>query len=169
MKHTITALVIFLLILASCSLAQQDTAWQKWNWLIGEWVGEGNGVPGQGSGEFSLQPDLDGKVLIRRSHSEYPATKDKPLVVHDDLMIISPVSSSQPEKANYFDNEGHTIDYSATHTDSSIVFNSINPKMPLFRLTYVLLDKNTIDVIFEMSTDGQHYKKYTEGKCRRKV
>jgi hypothetical protein len=153
----------------SMSSGQQDAAWSKWNWLIGEWVGEGSGQPGQGGGTFSLQPDLNGKILVRKNHAEYPATKDKPKIVHDDLMVVYRDEAAQPGKAIYFDNEGHTIEYSVTHAENSVVLISDKvSNMPVFRLTYVPLDKDTISVKFEMSQDGANFKVYTEGKCRRK-
>jgi hypothetical protein len=56
--------------------------------LIGEWVGEGGGMPGQGGGGFSFLPDQDGRILIRKNYANYPATKDKPAYSHTDLTII---------------------------------------------------------------------------------
>ena len=64
---------VFLFGIISISSAQQKTTWNKWDWLIGEWKGEGSGQPGQGSGTFSFSFDLDRNILIRKSHSEYPA------------------------------------------------------------------------------------------------
>lgn len=170
MKRTIMALAIFLLGLTSVSYGQQDTTWEKWNWLIGDWVGEGSGAPGQGIGWFSLQPDLGGKILVRKSHSEYPATKEKPLIIHNDFMVVYLDYGGQPSKAIYFDNEGHVIDYSVTYSERSIVFTSSKiQNVPVFRLTYVLLDKETVDVKFGISQDGEHFLTYTEGKCKKKM
>ena len=161
--------VLVLMMSASVTLGQQDAAWSKWSWLIGEWVGEGSGQPGQGAGSFSLLPDLDGKILVRKNHSEYPATKDKPKIVHDDLMVVYRDEAAEPGKAIYFDNEAHTIEYKVGLKDNSIVFTSDKtPNMPVFRLTYLPVDKDTITVKFEMSQDGQTFKVYTEGKCKRK-
>jgi len=116
-----------------------------------------------------LQPDLDGKILVRRNHSEYPATTDKPAVIHDDLMVVYRDEAAQPGKAIYFDNEAHTIEYEVGLKEKTIVFTSEKtPTMPLFRLTYLLVDPDTITVKFEMSQDGQTFKVYTEGKCKRK-
>lgn len=169
MKTTINALAIVLLGITSMSFGQQDTTWQKWNWLVGDWVGEGSGAPGQGGGWFSLQPDLNGKILVRRNHSEYPAKKDKPAISHDDLMIVYLDHAGQPDKAIYFDNESHTINYAITCLEKSIVFTSNKvPSMPVFRLTYAPLDKDTLSVKFEMSQDGESFRTYTEGKCTRK-
>jgi hypothetical protein len=169
MKTTIETLAIVLFGLASISFGRQDKTWEKWNWLVGDWVGEGSGTPGQGGGWFSLQPDLDGKILVRKSHSEYPATKDKPKIIHTDLMIIYLDSIGQPSKAIYFDNEGHIINYAITHSVKSISFTSNKVQnMPFFRLTYVSLGKGTIRVKFEMSQDGEKFLTYTEGTCTKK-
>jgi hypothetical protein len=83
MKFKIS-LTVLLFAFFSVSYGQQDSTWKKWNWLMGEWVGEGNGTPGQGGGEFSFILDLDKNILVRKSHSEYPATKDKPETSHKD-------------------------------------------------------------------------------------
>lgn len=169
MKTTIVAPVIAFLSLTSMSFGQQDTTWQKWSWLIGDWVGEGSGKPGQGTGWFSIQPDLDGNILVRRNHSEYPAAKDKPAAIHDDLMIVYLDHSGQPGKAIYFDNESHTINYAVTYREKSIILTGDKVQnLPVFRLTYVWLVKDTISVKFEMSQDGKTFQTYTEGKCTRK-
>jgi hypothetical protein len=35
-------------------------------------------------------------------------------------------------------------------------------------LTYTLLEKETINVKFEMSQDGEKFTTYTEGKCKKR-
>ena len=152
----------------SAVIAQKNETWEKWNWLIGDWTGEGSGSPGQGSGWFSLLPDLDNKILVRKNHSEYPATKDKPQVIHDDLMIVYRNIEDGRNKAVYFDNEGHVINYTASFSGNSIILTSDNiPNFPVFRLTYDSLDIENINVKFEMSRDGVNFLTYTEGICRR--
>src|SRR6266849_4941025 len=103
-----------LFLISIAALAQQPKErdpWSSLRFLIGEWVGEGGGGPGQGTGVFSFQPDLDGKILVRKNHSEYPATKDRPAFSHDDLMIVYPETAGAPLRAVYFDTEGHVIQY----------------------------------------------------------
>ncbi|MFZ1080820.1 MAG: hypothetical protein WAO19_02720 [Candidatus Kryptoniota bacterium] len=169
MKKTVVTLAIYLLSFASISFGQQDTTWNRLNWLVGDWVGEGSGAPGQGAGWFSLLPDLNGKIMIRKSHSEYPATKDKPEIIHDDLMVVYFDNANQTDKAIYFDNEEHTINYTITCSDTAFVFTSNKAENgTVFRLTYIPLDKNTVDVKFEISRDSEKFLTYTEGKCRRK-
>jgi hypothetical protein len=98
-------LVLFVALLAftSVSFAQQNSTWDKWNWVMGKWTGEGSGEPGKGDGTFSFSLDLDKKVIIRKSHSEYSATDTKPSVIHDDLMIVYVDMDGNPSKAIYFD------------------------------------------------------------------
>ena len=164
--------VIFTILLAgllTSGFAQQNSAWDKWSWLIGDWAGEGSGQPGQGGGTFTFKPDLDAKILVRKSHTEFPASGNKPKAAHDDLMIIYPDYSGIPVKAIYFDNEGHTINYAITYADSSIVLTSLKiPNVPDFRLSYLQLGNNSVNIKFEMSRDGEKFITYLEGKSKRK-
>lgn len=159
--------IIFCGIL-STGFSQQKPKWDQWRWLTGEWVGEGSGQPGTGGGTFSFKTDLDQNILVRKSHSEYPATANKPQVIHDDLMVVYPDFSGTPAKAIYFDNEGHTINYSITYSEKSIILTSDKiPNVPIFRLTYSLLDNETVNTKFEMSQDGVKFFTYIEGKSKK--
>ena len=167
MKGKLILTVTLFGLLTAC-FGQQNSTWDKWNWLIGEWSGEGSGQPGQGGGTFSFKPDLDKNILVRKSHSEYPATADKPKVIHDDLMIVYLDFAGSPSKAIYFDNEGHTINYSIDYADGSVVLTSEKiQNVPVFRLIYTLLDKETVNTKFEMSQDGEKFMTYIEGKSKK--
>jgi hypothetical protein len=167
MRKYLLGVITFFTLTASC-FAQQNTTWDKWNWLLGQWQGEGSGQPGQGGGTFSFSLDLDKKIIVRKSHSEYPATDNKPKIVHDDLMIVYLDFTGNPSKAIYFDNEGHTINYSISYADKTITLLSDKiPNVPIFRLTYTLLDNNTVNTKFEMSQDGQKFMTYVEGKSKK--
>ena len=158
-------LLMALFFLVSFSFAQQNSKWANWSWLMGEWKGEGSGQPGQGGGAFSFTNDLDGNILVRKSHSDYPASGSKPAVEHDDLMIVSLDITDNPTKAIYFDNEGHTINYSITYAPNTIVLISDKiPNVPIFRLTYTSLEDQTVNTKFEMSQDGVKFMTYIEGK-----
>jgi hypothetical protein len=147
---------------------QKPPAWDKWQWLVGEWLGEGSGIPGQGSGSFSFRFDLDNNILVRKSHSEYPAERGKPLVVHDDLLIVYADAAGVPARAIYFDNEGHVIQYGLRCADREIVFTcEKTPGMPVFRLTYTRLDDDTVNTEFAVSQDGEKFSTYVAGKSRR--
>jgi hypothetical protein len=161
-------LTLCLLGSVTTGYAQQTDKWSKWSWLTGEWVGEGSGQPGTGGGTFSFQFDLDRNILVRKSHSEYPPTGNKTGIIHNDLMIVYPDMSGTPSKAIYFDNEGHTINYTISYGDKSIILTSDKmPNVPIFRLTYSLLDKEVVNTKFEMSQDGEKFMVYIEGKSKR--
>jgi hypothetical protein len=167
MKIKIIFLVSFSFLIFS-SFAQQNQAWSNWSWLLGEWKGEGSGQPGQGGGTFSFQPELDGKIMVRKSHSEYPASGNRPATIHDDLMIISLDFGGNATKAIYFDNEGHTISYTISYAPKTIVLLSDKiANVPVFRLTYTLLEDAIVNTKFEMSQDGEKFMTYIEGKSKR--
>jgi hypothetical protein len=147
---------------------QQNSKWDQWNWLMGEWVGEGSGQPGQGGGTFSFKNELDKKILVRKSYSEYPATENKPKIVHEDLMVVYLDNTGTPSKAIYFDNEEHVINYSVNCSNKSIVYTSNKAtNAPVFRLTYTLLENEVINTKFEMSQDGEKFMTYIEGKSKK--
>ena len=157
--------ILLLTLAAAHTHAQDKDTWSQWKWLIGEWSGEGSGLPGAAKGTFSFKYDLDAKVLVRKSHTAYPATKTKPASVHDDLMIIYPDNAGKPVRAIYFDNEGHTINYNITYVKNAVVLNSERTEgAPLFKLSYNLLPDGRINTKFEMSEDGVKYLTYVEGK-----
>ena len=167
MKGKLLLLIVLSGFLSLCYGQQNDT-WDEWNWLIGKWKGEGSGQPGQGGGTFSFFFDLDRNIIVRKSHSEYPAAENKPKTIHDDLMIVYPDISGSPDKAIYFDNEGHTINYTISYLEQSIVLKSEKiPGSPVFRLTYTSLDKKTVNTRFEISQDGEKFMTYIEGKSKK--
>jgi len=167
----IKIVMIFILLgINVLSYAQQSEAWKNWDWLLGEWSGEGSGEPGQGDGAFSFKLDLDNNILRRISHSEYPSREGNSILIHEDLMIVYLDSTKKPTKAIYFDNEGHTINYEINYLSNSIQFTSNRvANNPIFRLTYTLLDNDLVNTKFEMSFEGGDFNTYIEGKSVRQV
>lgn len=163
-------LLILLLFMVASQIAkaqQPANAWEQWNSLIGEWVGEGSGQPGQGEGKFSFATDLDGKILVRKSLTTYPETANTKSLVHEDLMIIYPGGSGAPQEAIYFDNEGHIIRYKVSFTENAVVLTSDkSPNAPRFRLSYLTIDLKTVDVKFEMASPQapDDFKTYVSGR-----
>ena len=171
MKTSKLFLVVLIILTTQLVKAQQPIInWDKWNFLIGEWVGEGNGQPGQGRGSFTFLNDLDGKILVRKNHTEFPATNERPASTHNDLLYIYPDYTGIPSKAIYFDNEGHVINYTITYSENSIAFTSdIIPNAPRFRLSYISLGKDIVNVKFEFAApqSPNDFKVYIEGKSVR--
>jgi hypothetical protein len=166
-------LLSLFLMIGSITVSGQKSpgAWEKWEFLFGEWAGEAAGQPGQGIGTFSFKPDLDGNILVRRSHTEFPAANKRPAFNHDDLLIVYKNQAGFPSSAIYFDNENHTISYLVALTDNSVVFTSeVSGNVPRFRLTYTKLDTKKLNVRFEMASlqNPEKFKIYLEGQCVRK-
>jgi hypothetical protein len=142
------------------------------HFLLGKWVGEGGGDAGQGSGYFTFEEGLQGKVLIRKNRSEYPATKDRPALTHDDLMVVYADPQTGRARAFYTDSEGHVINYDVLSQGDgkSVVFLS-DPRDagPHYRLTYSLMQQDRIALTFEMAPADQpdQFRKIIEGKVRK--
>ena len=146
--------------------------WAPVSFLLGEWIGEGGGGPGQGSGGFSFTVDLQEKILVRKNHAEYPATKGRPAYSHSDLMIIYPQPGGNRLRGMYFDNEGHVIDYAVESAEdrSTVQFRSeATSSSPGFRLTYKKTGADTLALKFEIAPPGKPdgFATYIEATARR--
>lgn len=154
---------------ASAAQPRSDV-WASVRYLVGDWVGEGSGKPGEGSGSFSFRFDLGENILVRRNHSEYPASVGKPAIAHDDLMVCYPDAAGGRILAIYFDNEGHVIRY-VGETDEGgrlVLVSEPNPSSPGFRLTYTKLAGATVGIRFEIAPrGGADFVPYLSGKATR--
>jgi len=171
-------LLVFVILGASLSaplsFAQQpkEPNWDSFRFLLGEWVGEGTGSPGEGTGIFSFSFDLDGKIIVRKNRSDYPATKDKPAYSHTDLMVIYR-ETDDSLKAIYFDNEGHVIDYAVSFSkdQNTLTFLSEpSPSTPRFRFIYNKATPDKLKLEFDIAPPGKPdaFSKYIEGTAHRK-
>ncbi|MBZ5605253.1 MAG: hypothetical protein LAO79_23385 [Acidobacteriia bacterium] len=155
---------IFLLACFLAGLtAAQDDAWKPFQFLIGDWVGEGNGGPGEGTGGFSLSFDLERNILVRKNFAVYPDAR------HEDLMIVYLDGPSKTPRAIYFDTEGHVIRYSVDAKADALIFESEKSEPgPHYRLTYVPAG-DRVKGKFEMRAPGEErYKTYLDFSARRK-
>jgi len=144
--------------------------WAPLQFLVGRWVGEGSGQPGQGVGPCSFAFELDRRVLVRRSRVEYPATAARPAFVHEDLMIH--YRQGEALRAIYFDNEDHVIEYTgqlAADNQGVTFVTSASAPGPRFRLSYAKRPDGTLAVKFEIAPPGKPdaFAVYTEGVARR--
>jgi uncharacterized caspase-like protein len=161
----------FVLLLCAPLLAQAPTpkadAFAPVRFLVGEWVGEGDGKPGASTGAATFQFEVGGHALVRRSHADYPAANGRPAAHHEDLMTVF-VEGGQL-KAFYVDNEGHVIRYLATAVPQGVAFTSEAASGPRFRLTYLQTAAATVIVRFEIAPPNapDAFKTYLEGVTRR--
>lgn len=164
-------------LLASIACAQSASAkpappLDALKFLVGEWEAAGHGSPGEGAGSFSFAFDLQDRVVVRKSRTDYPASAGRPAFSHDDLMLIY-ADESKRLRADYFDSEGHVIRYAAEFSADgrTLTFSSDPvPAQPRFRLTYVKLKDDTLNIKFEIAPPGspENFKVYVEGSARKK-
>jgi hypothetical protein len=167
--------LLFLAFLsAPRSFAQQpkEANWDSFRFLFGEWIGEGTGSPGEGTGRFSFTFDLQDKILVRKNRADYPATKDKPAYSHTDLMIIYR-EADDSLKAIYFDNEGHVIHYSVSFSKDQNMLTFLSdpsPSSPRFRFIYSKSSADKLKLEFDIAPPGkpEAFSKYIEGSAHRK-
>jgi hypothetical protein len=147
-----------------------EKEWDSWTPLLGEWTAEGGGKPGQGTGEFSFQIELQGKVLVRKNRSDYPASQGRPASTHEDLMIFYRELGGRT-RANYFDSEGHVIHYECDESQAKKwSCTSVGTTPPAFRLTYTLPEPGTLNIKFEISRSGKPdgFQTYLSGVARQR-
>ena len=139
------------------------------NFLLGKWTGEGSAEAGTGSGYFTFETSLQDRVLVRKNHSEYRAARDRPLYLHDDLMIVYLDTATKKLRAFYTDSEGHVINYTTSISSggNGVVFLSdALVDAPCYRLTYTVTQPDTMSVTLEIAQPDkpEQFQKIVEGK-----
>ncbi len=172
---TAKAIAIFLAVfLGSCvtapKLQADEDRWESFRFLIGAWISDGK--LDSNSGRFTLEPDLQGKVLVRRNAADIRATSGAPPAKHEDLMVIYQEQTTRQFRASYFDNEGHVIQYAVTPLpeNKGLVFLSkADSSGPQFRLTYIRETEEKVTVKFEIAPPGKEgaFRLYQSGTVRR--
>jgi hypothetical protein len=159
---------LFLSVLFLFPAAMPADDWGPVAFLIGKWAGEGSGQAGNGAGSFTLLPDLQGKVLVRKSFAEYPAANGRPAFRHDDLMILYRAEGSGDLRATYYDSEGHTIAYTVRPVEGGVAFVSDGPATQMrYRLTYSSAGKDRARLKFEIAPPGKDFAQYIDAVIRR--
>lgn len=163
------ALALLPAVLAAQAPAPAPDPFAPLRFLVGAWDGEeGQGAPGKVSrGAFTLQEDLDGRVLVRRSFAEVPAQGDRPAFRHEDLLTVFPEGGRL--KALYTDNEGHVIHYGITPAPDGegAVLLSEGPG-PRFRMTLLRKGAGRVSIRFEIAPPGGEFATYLEAGARKR-
>ncbi len=172
MHTAASALLLALFCAATQAPAVKADPWAPYRFLIGTWAGEGQGQPGNTTGNATFKLDLDGRVLVRTSSTSVPPRGSEAGYVHRDLLVAYREAPGQPMRAIYWDNEDHTIAYEVTASDDGSVVTFVSKAMaaaPRFRLVYTRRDASTVDVKFEMAPPGSPdaFKVYTQGVTRK--
>jgi hypothetical protein len=166
------ACIAVLVAVAQAGQANEPN-WEPFRFLLGDWIAEGSGKPGDATGGFSFSLDLEKKILVRRNYANYPATKDTPAYSHTDLMVIYEDPQTNLTRAIYFDNESHVINYAVTFSNDNgnLIFTSEpSASTPRFRFTYHKPKDGRLTFEFEIAPPGkpEAFSKYVEGSAYRK-
>jgi hypothetical protein len=156
----------------SGALAADADGWKDYGFLVGNWSGEGQGVPGQAQARFSFAPDLQGRILVRKHTAEIQPAGGRPASTHEDLMVIYHDSAGKGTRAVYFDSEDHVIHYVPTFAadKETVTFLSDElPNQPRFRLSYTKRGEGKLAIKFEFAPPGKPdaFKTYGEGTAVR--
>jgi len=164
-----STLVAILLVLFSSAHAQQTSnPWKDFDFLLGDWTWSGGGKPGQATiGSCTFKPDLDGTVLRRTVHLEYPASKDRAAFSHEDLLYVYRDPADSALRAIFFDNENHIIRYAVTvgaNAGSIQFLSDAAPGGTRARMTYKRLGPDSVTETFELAPPGkpEEFTKYVE-------
>jgi len=171
MKRSIGPILTIALLLALPAIGRGATdPWTRLRFLLGEWSGTGTGAPGVGSGGASFALELDGKILVRHSRADYPATATAAAIAHRDLLVIYPGTCDSLFRAIYFDNEGHVIQYRVLvpAPGGRAIFDSEGPGVgPRFRLTCEATADGGLEVGFSTAPPGGELTRHVGGTLRR--
>lgn len=151
---------------SSPAAAPAADPWAPVRFLLGDWIGEGSGEPGQGSGWTRFKFDLEGRIIRRINHAEYPPKPGEAKgTVHDDRMTLFPENGAL--KAIYFDNEGHVIRYLVSAEKENAVFTSEPGPGPRFKLVYHPLPDGRLRLDFFIAPPGGSFKPYLGALLKR--
>ena len=169
LKTFAAAVVLFTSVSAGAQPAPSSVDWKDWKSMLGEWEADAAGPAGP-TGGYSLTTDLQGRVLVRKNHAQYPKTADRPANAHDDLMVV--YRDGAATKADYWDSEGHLIHYAVT-VEKGRVFTFLSdvvPGQPRFRLTYAMSGEAAVSLRFEIAPPNapEQFKPYIQATAHRK-
>jgi hypothetical protein len=153
-------LITFLLLAFSTAQPQspRSTPWKDFDFLIGEWTWSGGGQPGQAKGTSTFEPVLNGTVLLRKVHLDYPASKDRAAFSHDDLLYVYHDPADDSLHAIFFDNENHVIRYAVSFPaggDSIQFLSDAAPSGTRARMTYTRAGVDSVTEKFELAPPGK--------------
>jgi hypothetical protein len=162
------------LLCQTAAVSEGDRAWQSLRPLAGDWTGTGGGgEPGEVSASgMSFRYELQERVLVRKSFTAFRATASRAAFQHDDLTVIYRGDAGAPPRAIYFDDEGHSIEYTiSVSSDGQRIecLSAARPDQPRFRFTYVFTGPDALKIRFEIAPPGQpeRFTTHVEGSARR--
>jgi hypothetical protein len=138
---------LFAIILLAPMAHSAGVPFPALQFLLGNWQVESK--PGEATAHFEFVLDLQGKVIVRHNHIEYPQGAR-----HDDLVVVSQEGATT--RGYYFDSDGYSGRYSITANGAQVIFTSEPiPKLPRYRLTYTALPDGRLNAKLEVAPAGK--------------
>ena len=174
-RATLVALTLLPFLSLQAQQPPSTSAWKDFDFLLGEWTWAGGGQPGQGNGTSTFRPELDGTVLVRKTHLDYPATKERAAFAHDDLIYVYHDPQDNSVRAIFFDGEGHVIRYALTAVSGGNSVEFVSDAAPggtRCRMTYARAGADSVTEKFEIAPPGKPndfapYVEFTAKRIRR--
>lgn len=174
----VQAVMVVMLMAANASVEAQPAPavappdWKGLDFLIGDFVAAGGGVPGAAIGSTSLHPVMNGTALERINRAEYPAANGRPAFVHEDRLYVYHDPQTNAPRALYFDPEGHVILYRVSVDPSARRVQMVSdpiPGQPRYRFTYTSEATDEFDTVFEIAPSDRpdQFASYVGGKAKR--
>jgi hypothetical protein len=169
---------VFILAAATAQAQPPSAAtppdWKAFDFLIGDFVAAGGGVPGEATGSTSLRPIMNGTVLERTNRAEYPAANGRQAFVHEDRLYIYLDPQANALRGLYFDAEGHVILYRVSAEPAARKVQMVSdpiPGQPRYRFTYTSDTAGEFDTVFEIAPHDRpdQFAAYVGGKAKRVV
>jgi hypothetical protein len=134
------------------SHGHQPAPLEALTFLLGTWGPSGADPSGAAAGTATFARSLQGRVIVRTSFAEYPASAARPASRHEDLMVIFQ-AGADAIRADYYDNEGHVIRYTVTVPgagEASFVSDTV-AGAPRYRLSYRLAPDGILRGMFAIA------------------
>ena len=168
------SIFVFLLFLIPVFLSGQanrkDSLWLILRPFVGEWTGEGSGVPGKGRYERSYQFALNKNFIEIKNKSTYPPTDKNPKgEVHEDVGFFSYDRSLKKFKLRQFHIEGFVNEFtldSISADNKTLVFRSYAieniPAGWQAKEKYRIINQDELEEVFELAAPAKEFEVYTK-------
>ncbi len=147
---------------------RQADPWSAVRFLVGTWRVEAAGKPGEATGGgFIFSIDLDGKVAVRRSRSEFaPLPGETEGAVHEDLMVLYPKGNGL--QAMFWDDQGKVVRCAVRNEAGTLIFESEpGAAGPRFRLVHARRGADLVEMSLSVAPRGKGFQPPVTGLARR--
>jgi hypothetical protein len=160
MKVSLKILLVFLALFSVTSAHAKPTgsSLDRLEFLIGDWVGA-EGIYGVAGSPlyFSFAFDLQKKVIVQKTHEDHAPVLNHPAYAADGLMIIYLDPVTQKVRADFFNNSGNVLHYTAevSSDDQAVTFISESDAIGHhFRTTYFKRKDGALGIKAMMAEPG---------------